>query len=113
MEYSVSSASRVIIAIIPIVGIVMGGIVVFSYVLWTHKERVLMMEKGVLKPSIIELNTFCMLAGVLLVSVGLTLSLALFFIVPFGYATLGGLIPLSVGIGFLAFYKLNTRRNRT
>jgi len=39
MENGVSAASKVIISIIPIVGIVMGCTVVFFYILWSHRRR--------------------------------------------------------------------------
>ena len=39
MELTAASpATQVIIAIIPIVGIVIGGVVVFFYLLWRHRE---------------------------------------------------------------------------
>ncbi|MBU0929437.1 MAG: hypothetical protein KKA67_16920 [Spirochaetes bacterium] len=104
MENGVSSASKVIISIIPIVGIVMGCVVVFFYILWTHRERMLMIEKGSYSPKPVDLDTFSLLSGILLVAVGLTLTIVFLVVASTGYALLGGLIPLSVGIGFMAFY---------
>jgi len=40
MEHTTYNAVRVIISIIPIVGIVMGSVVVFFYLLWNHKRRI-------------------------------------------------------------------------
>lgn len=97
-------ASRVIIAIIPIVGIVMGCVVVFFYLLWSHKERTLMIERGLFDPKPFDLEAFSLLAGILQLAVGITLSIVLGIIDGFNYSILGGLIPLALGLGFLAFF---------
>jgi len=113
MENGVSAASKVIISIIPIVGIVMGCTVVFFYVLWTHRERMLMIDKGTYSPVPFDLDTFSLLLGILLVAVGVTLTLVFLLVASTGFALLGGLVPLSVGIGFLAFYTLRAKRRAT
>ncbi len=113
MQNVTSAAAQVIIAIIPIVGIVMGCSVVFFYVLWLHRERMLMIEKGTYTPRPVDIDIFSLLAGILLVAVGLTLTIVFILFSSTGYAVLGGLIPLSVGIGFLAFYILRTVRRAT
>jgi len=113
MQNVTSAAAQVIIAIIPIVGIVMGCSVVFFYVLWLHRERMLMIEKGTYMPRPVDIDIFSLLAGILLVAVGLTLTIVFILFSSTGYAVLGGLIPLSVGIGFLAFYILRAVRRAT
>jgi len=113
MENGVSAASQVIISIIPIVGIVMGCTVVFFYILWSHRERMLMIEKGSYSPKPIDMDTFSLLSGILLVAVGLTLTAVFVAASSAGYTLLGGLIPLSVGIGFLAFYMLRAHKRAT
>jgi len=99
-----SNASQILIAIIPIVGIVMGSVVVFFYVLWGHRERMLMIDRGLYSPNPVDIGTFSLLAGILLTAVGLTLSVVFIAISGFAYSLLGGLLPLSIGIGFLAFH---------
>jgi len=108
----VSAASQVIIAIIPIVGIVMGSLVVFFYVLWGHRERMQMIDRGLYAPAPFNMEAFCLLSGILLVAVGAVLTVMFLVLGPIGYGLLGGLIPLSVGAGFLAFQRLNARRDR-
>jgi len=109
MENVPSVASQVIISIIPIVGIVMGCVVVFFYVLWSHRERMLMIEKDSYSPAPIDLDTFSLLSGILLVAVGVTLTVVFIIIGSTGYPLLGGLIPLSIGVGLLAFYLLRVK----
>ncbi len=113
MENGVSAASKVIISIIPIVGIVMGCTVVFFYILWSHREKMLMIEKGSYAPKPLDVDVFSLLAGILLVAVGITLTAVFLVMDTAGYTLLGGLIPLSVGLGFLAFYSLRARRRAT
>ncbi len=103
-------ASQVILAVIPIVGIVMGSVVVFFYLLWTHRERMLMIERGLYETKPFDLTTFSLLAGILLTAVGFILSLVFVLIAGFSYTLLGGLIPLALGAGFLGFFGLRARR---
>ena len=104
MESVPSKAAQVIISIIPIVGIVMGSIVIFFYLLWNHRQAMKIIEKGVYKKNDFDLDAFSLLAGLILLGVGA--SLVVFFIVKenFSYGALSGLIPLSVGISFIIFF---------
>ncbi len=104
MDTVPSVAAQVMITIIPIVGIVMGSAIAFFYLLWHHKRTVLLIQSGRYERPNFDLLSFCLLAGVLLSSVGLSLTVFLWLLEGFGYAPLGGLIPLSVGIGLLAYY---------
>lgn len=103
MQSVVSAAAQIILSVIPIVGIVMGSIVIFFFLLWNHKQRMLMIEKGTYQRKNFDLNTFSLLAGILLFGIGLALSV--FFILRTGlnYELLGGIIPLAIGLGFLLF----------
>ena len=109
MEEISSVAAQVIITIIPIVGIVMGAIVIFFYLLWNHKRRILLIKAGHYNRPNFDLSSFSLLAGLLLGSVGLTLTIFLAVVTVPTYGLLGGLIPLSTGLGLLIFYFLNQR----
>jgi hypothetical protein len=98
-----SSAAQVIIAIIPIVGIVIGSTVAFFYLLWYHRRRVLLIKAGQYHKPDFDLLSFSLLTGLLLTSVGTGLTVFL-VIVGTGYGLLGGVIPLTTGIGLLAYY---------
>lgn len=99
-----SPAAQIILSIVPIVGIVMGSGVIFFYLLWMHKQRILKIEKGVYEKQRFDLLTFSLLTGLLLSSVGVVLSI--FFIAMEGcsYGLLGGLIPLATGVSLLVFF---------
>jgi hypothetical protein len=99
-----SSAAQVIIAIIPIVGIVMGSVVVFFYLLWNHKRRTLLIQAGQYKRPHFDLLSFSLLAGLLLTSVGIALTVFLAIAIGANFGLLGGIIPLSIGVGLLAYY---------
>ncbi|MBU0934026.1 MAG: hypothetical protein KKI09_16210 [Spirochaetes bacterium] len=104
------AASQVMVAVIPIVGIVMGSVVIFFYALWAHKEKMAMIERGMYQVQPFDLHMFSLLVGVLLSTIGLVISLVFFLVSGFSYAMLGGLIPLSLGAGFLVFFSLWARR---
>ena len=99
-----SSAAQVIISIIPIVGIVMGSVVVFFYLLWNHKRRTLLIKAGQFQRPDFDLLTFSLLTGLLLGSVGLALTVFLAIAVGVNFGLLGGIIPLSLGTGLLVYY---------
>ena len=107
MEQITSAAAQVLIAIIPIAGIVMGAVVVFFYLLWRHRQRTLLINAGHYDRPVFDLLSFSLLAGLLLGSVGLTLTVFLAVATGPTYGLLGGIIPLSMGIGLLAYYVIN------
>ena len=109
MEQISSAAARVIIAIIPIVGIVMGAVVIFFYLLWNHRSRILLIKAGHFNRPGFDLPSFSLLAGLLLGSVGLTLTVFLAIVAGPTYGLLGGLIPLAMGFGLLVYYCINCR----
>jgi hypothetical protein len=107
MNETASYAAQIIIAIVPIVGIGIGGIVIFFYILWRHHEIKLQIKTGTYNPPKFDYKTFSLLCGLLLTSVGAILTLVFAIIDHFSYTLLGGLIPFAAGISFLLFYKLN------
>jgi hypothetical protein len=104
MERITSAAAQVIIAIIPMVGIVMGSVVIFFYLLWNHRHKTLMKQTGHYTRPAFDLRSFRLLSGLLLGSVGVALTVLLSIIEGASYGLLGGIIPLSMGVGFLAHY---------
>ena len=99
-----SNAAQIIIAVIPIVGIVMGSIVIFFYLLWNHRRRTLLIKAGHYDRPAFNLLSFSLLAGLLLGTVGGTLTVFLAMVAGANYGLLGGIIPLSIGTGLLIYY---------
>ena len=99
-----STAAQVIVTIIPIVGIVMGCLVIFFYLLWSYKLKIHMIDKGIYKRIPFEMDTFSLLLGLVLFILGLALTI--FFLIKdgFSYGVLSGLIPVSIGISLLIFF---------
>jgi len=108
-----SAAAQVIISIIPIVGIVMGSVVIFFYLLWNHRRRTLLIKAGQYTRPDFNLLSFSLLSGLLLTSVGIALTVFLSIMEGVSYGLLGGIIPLSMGVGLLTHYviKRSDRRN--
>jgi hypothetical protein len=104
MEQTPSTAAQIVIAVIPIVGIVMGSVVVFFYLLWNHKRRTLLIQAGEYERPPFDILSFSLLTGLLLSSVGISLTVFLALAKGIDYGLLGGIIPLSMGIGLLIYY---------
>ncbi|MDR2521169.1 MAG: hypothetical protein LBC72_01260 [Spirochaetaceae bacterium] len=102
MEHS--AAAQVIIAVIPIVGIVMGSVVVFFYLLWNYKRAVLLIQTKQYMRANFNLRSFSLLTGLLLSVVGVCLTVFLAILQGLSYSLLGGVIPLSCGIALLVYF---------
>ena len=110
-----STAAQVIIAVIPIVGIVMGSVVLFLWIIFNYKTKKVLMEKGLYKPVVFDIEMFSLFSGLLLLPIGL--SLMIFFLLKHGLVSgvLSGLIPFSIGLGLILFFVIKvavlSRRN--
>jgi hypothetical protein len=101
-----SRAAQVLIAIIPIAGILMGSVVIFFWLLWGHRRKTLMIRQGIKSEINFDIKTFSLLAGLLNLGVGLVLTVFFLAKEGFAYSLLGGLVPLSMGISLTVFYFL-------
>jgi len=112
MENLPSAAAQVIVTVIPIVGIVMGSIVIFFYLLWNHKQKIFMIEKGLYRRPDIDIDSFSLFAGLILTGIGLCL--ASFYLIKEGitYGMLSGLIPLSIGISLIVFFRVHNNMEK-
>ena len=104
MERITSAAAQVIVAVIPIVGIVMGSVVIFFYLLWNHRRKILQIKAGHYSRPDFDLKSFSLLSGLLLSSFGIAMTVLLAVLEGASYGLLGGIIPLSMGIGLLVYY---------
>ena len=106
MNQTSSAAAQIIVSVIPIVGIMMGAVVIFFYLLWSYKRTSLLIKAGLYQKNDFDLLSFSLLAGILLFCVGLTLTVFLAIFQGTGFGLMGGLIPLSIGIGLLIYYRI-------
>lgn len=112
METVPSRAAQLMITVIPIVGIVVAGVVVFFAILWNHRERMAQIERGIQPKQLIDLPSFLLLSGLLATAVGVVLTLVQILVSEGGYGLLGGLTPLAVGIGLLIYHRIETAKRR-
>jgi hypothetical protein len=110
MNQTSSVSAQVIVSVIPIVGIIMGAVVVFFYLLWSYKKTSLLIKAGLYQKTDFDLLSFSLLAGILLLCVGSTLTVFLAIFNGPSLGLMGGIIPLSIGIGLLIYYGI--RRGR-
>mgnify|MGYP006297434011 CR=1 FL=1 len=108
MDRVPSPAAQLMITVIPIVGIVVTGVVVFFFLLWNHRQRMAQIERGIKPDPLIDLKSFSLLLGLLATTVGAVLTIVALLARQGGYGLLGGLIPVAVGIGFLIYYRIVT-----
>lgn len=103
MSAEPSAAAQVMITIIPIVGIMMGSVIVFFFLLWRHRQRMEIIRQGRDPHDAFDVQSFSLLAGLVAGAVGLVVTL--FILVKDGtsYGLLSGLIPLSVGISLVVY----------
>lgn len=106
------SAVHVIVAVIPIVGIVMGSVLVFFYFLWRHKQIMLQIQTNTYTRPSVDVRLFCLLLGITLTIIGCTLFGLFYIINGVGYILLAGLIPLALGVSLIVFYIIVQRRLR-
>ncbi|MFP4113879.1 MAG: DUF6249 domain-containing protein [Spirochaetota bacterium] len=101
-----TTAAQVMITVIPMVGIVMGSVIIFFFLLWRHRQRMELIRQGKKPDDTLDVRSFSLLAGLIAAAVGFVLTVFILFKDGASYSLLGGLIPLSVGLSLLAFYVL-------
>ncbi len=106
VDETLGTVAQVILAVVPIVGIVMGGIVVFFYLLWRNSQISLLIKTDKYQQTQFNVKVFSLLTGFILTGVGIVLSIVFFLVKGVSYALLGGLIPLAIGISLLLFCKI-------
>ncbi|MDR3301825.1 MAG: hypothetical protein LBT01_04745 [Spirochaetaceae bacterium] len=106
-----SSSAEVIVAIIPIVGIVMGFAVVFFHLLWSHRRKMLLIQTKQYQTPDFDLDAFSLFAGLILAVVGICLTAFLGIFTKSGLTLLGGVIPLACGCALLLFFFINRTVN--
>ncbi|MDR2864863.1 MAG: hypothetical protein LBV68_04545 [Spirochaetaceae bacterium] len=107
-----SSNAEIIVAVIPIVGIVMGSVIVFFHLLWSHRRKMLIIQTKQYQAQNFDLDAFSLFAGLLLAVVGLCLTVFLALFAENGMALLGGIIPLACGCALLLFFIINRSIDR-
>ena len=105
-QVTLSTAAQVIISLVPIIGIGIGGVVLFFYILWKHHEVKLQIKTGTFIQKKFNLKFFSLLAGLILTGIGFILTLVFILVDGISYAMLGGLLPTIIGIALLVFYKI-------
>jgi len=107
-----STAAQIIVTIIPNVGIVMGATVIFFFLLWNHRQRMLIIEKGQYVKTEFDLSTFSLFSGLVLTCIGVCLVVFFVLLEGFSYPVLSGLVPLSLGVSLLIFFAIRITMNK-
>lgn len=107
-----SHTADVILSIVPMVAVVFGSVLLFFLLLYNYRIRREKIRQQIPTESAIEhLRFISLLAGCLSFTAGIPLTLFFIFTNPRNPGILGGLIPLSAGIGLIAFFYLAQRKS--
>ncbi len=113
VDENVVPAAQVIMSLFPIIGVIMATFLLFFYILWHHKQTVLLIKTGMYKPSKMDFLNICLLSGILLLVLGLALTIFFIAIERRDYTLLLGLLPFSIGLSLLIYYKLSDKTKKT
>lgn len=107
-----SHTADVILSIVPMVAVVFGSVLLFFLILYNYRIRREKIRQQLPTESALDhLRFISLLAGCLSFSAGIPLTLFFVFTNPANPGILGGLIPLSAGIGLIAFYYLSQKKS--
>ncbi|MDF3818479.1 hypothetical protein P3G55_01130 [Leptospira sp. 96542] len=100
-----SNTYRIILYLVPNVGIVFGTTLLFFLFQWWHKQKMALIQSGQYKPWSFDIRLYSFFVGLLLTFTGFALSFVFILVLGRSMAMLGGLIPFAIGLGLLTFYK--------
>lgn len=109
----IESLSKMIIALIPIVGIIVGGVVLLRFFEWYFEYKKFLVESGYYKPlHLKDFRIYILLLGILSISAGIPLTIIFVIVYGISFASLGGLIPFFIGVGLMIFYSLSLKKDK-
>ncbi|MFW5684907.1 MAG: hypothetical protein ACOC1I_08645, partial [Spirochaetota bacterium] len=74
-----TTAAQVMITVIPMVGIVMGSVIIFFFLLWRHRQRMELIRQGKKPDDTLDVRSFSLLAGLIAAAVGFVLTVFILF----------------------------------
>lgn len=102
-----SGASQIILAVVPIVGVLFGGFLFFSLFYFYHKQKTLMIEKGIYRPVHFNWSLIFIVTGFIIGMSGMAITVVFLINGATGYELLGGGIPLAIGFSIVLSYFLS------
>lgn len=106
-----STSAQIILSIVPIVGIIAGSILLIFFIWWRYRIQKLIIESGNYQENFWKnIKIWSLLVGTVSTALGLPMTILFIIVDGVKYSLLGGLIPFSVGIGFIVFYVVIHRR---
>jgi hypothetical protein len=88
--------------LVPVVGIIFVIICASLAIYYGTKKDMLLIEKGLYKP--LEVAQKTLMAGLILVGIGVAISIGLYWETGLGAELIGGLVPCFIGIALLIAY---------
>ncbi|EOQ97277.1 hypothetical protein LEP1GSC195_3565 [Leptospira wolbachii serovar Codice str. CDC] len=101
-----SDPYRLVLYLVPNIGIIFGTTLLFFLFQWWHKQKMALIQSGQYKPWSFDIRLYSFFLGLLLTFTGFALSFVFILVLGNSMAMLGGLIPFAIGLGLLTFYKM-------
>lgn len=101
------SSYKIILYLVPNIGIIFGTGLLFFLFQWWHKQKMALIQSGQYKTWTFDLRAYSFFLGLLLTFTGFALSFVFILVMGRSMAILGGLLPFAIGLGLLTYYKLS------
>ncbi len=104
-----SNAAQIILAVVPIIGVLFGAALFFSLFYFYHKQKMLMIEKEIYKPLRLNWNLIFIVSGFIFMLSGVAITVVFIINGSTGYELLGGGVTLGVGVAIILSYILSSK----
>lgn len=104
-----SDAAQIILAIVPIVGILFGAFLFFSLFYFYHKQKLLLIEKEHYQPFQFNWNMIFIVGGAIMTFIGIVMVVVFVLSGAIRYELLGAGIPLAIGLALIVSYLVSNR----
>lgn len=108
---AMESIAKLLIALIPNLGIIAGSIVIFYFFKWHFEYKKFLINSNLYQPfRIKDFRLLILLISILSIAAGIPITLVFLFVFGISIPVLGGAIPLFVGLGLLVFYIITAKK---
>ncbi len=108
---AIESIVKLVIALIPVIGILSGSFVIFYFLKWYFEYKKFLINANLYQPfRIKDFRLLILLISILSIASGIPLTIVFIFVYGISLPVLGGAIPLSIGIGLFVFYIITLKK---
>lgn len=101
--------AQIILSLVPLLGTILGLTLFFFFFLWQYKTKKELIRSGQYQSRERNYRELALLGGFICIGAGLPLTILFLAIEGVTYASLGGIIPLTIGVMLIIYYVLTRR----